>query len=276
MQGWDHPVSLKQVHWTPWVLFPPWFPALVPIVCLFLSWLSSSPLWETEANSGSIVPHFYFLCVLCCWRTFALLPQALWDQTQFSFGSTKISSVPLFLHIGRLSNLSTDLFSFLRLSLQSSLEWKSVFSHFTLFGIWISGPIFDMLVLTVFPSPACSGLSVKARPTELLEDVGCSCSRWWCVFQLCWVPRLLWWGCKLQDEGSWAIAGERGNFCRCLLEESALCVIPTCSQMHTHYPSQSFALKWRQKPWQSIFSAIGALCLDMTESDNWAGNTRFT
>lgn len=61
MQGWDHPVSLKQVHWTPWVLFPPWFPALIPIVCLFLSWLSSSPLWETEANSGSIVPHFCFL-----------------------------------------------------------------------------------------------------------------------------------------------------------------------------------------------------------------------
>ena len=134
-QGWDHPVSLNQVHWTPWVLFPPWFPALVPIVRLFLSWLSSVSPWETEAKSGSIVPHFYFPCVLCCWRTFALLLWALWDQYQFSLGSTKISSVPLFLHISPLSNLCTDLFSFLRLSLQSSLEWKSVFSHFTLFGI---------------------------------------------------------------------------------------------------------------------------------------------
>lgn len=85
-------------------------------------------------QSVSIVSHFYFPCVLHCWRTSALLPQALWDQSPFSFGSAKISSVPLFLYIISLSNLLTDLLSFLWLSLQSSLEWKSVFSHFTLFG----------------------------------------------------------------------------------------------------------------------------------------------
>ena len=47
---------------------------------------------------------------------------------------------------------------------------------------------------------------------------------------------------------------------------SALAVILLCSQVHTHYPDQSFTLKWRQEPCQSIFSAIGALCLDMTRT----------
>lgn len=62
--GWNNAVSLNQMHWTPWGFFPPWFPALVPIACLLLSCLSSPPLWETEAKSGSIVLHFCFPCFM--------------------------------------------------------------------------------------------------------------------------------------------------------------------------------------------------------------------
>lgn len=121
-QGWYHPVSLNQVQCTPWVLFPLWFPALVPVVCLFLSWLSSQAMWETEAKSGSIALHFYSPCVLCCWRTFTFLPQALWDPSLFPFVSAKIIPVSFFLHIGPLSYLCTDLFSFLWIPLLSSLH----------------------------------------------------------------------------------------------------------------------------------------------------------
>lgn len=43
--------------------------------------------------------------------------------------------------------------------------------------------------------------------------------------------------------GLWAIAGEGGNCCRCLLEETAHTVTLSCSWVPTHCPRQSSALK---------------------------------
>lgn len=176
----------------------------------------------------------------------------------FSSGNMKTSFVPLFLHVGPLC---TDLSSFLRLSLQSSL---------TFYPIWDTD--FWRNPLTCLSRKYFHLLHVEGS-ARLPGDEGCSCSRQWCVSALLSTQISL---SGLQAGASWAIAGEWGDCCRCLLEESALAVILPHSRVHMHSPSQSSALKWRQKPWQSIFPATSTLCLDMTESENWAENTRFT
>lgn len=114
--GWDHAAFLNQVHSTPWVLFPPWFPALFTIICLFLSWLNLSPLWETEAKSGSIVSLFYFLMFYTAEELLLFCLKLCEINLSFPLAVLRIPLLLSFFHIGPLSNFCTDLFSFLCLS----------------------------------------------------------------------------------------------------------------------------------------------------------------
>lgn len=154
-QGWDHPVSLNQVHWTPWVLFPPWFPALVPIICH--DWAHrpcGKPSSLDPQCLASICPGS------CCWRTF--------------------------------------------------------FLHQSLYNLRLSLEVLRQLCFSLF----------MYRPS--LHSL-------------------------------YRFPGQ-------LLKESALMGMLPHSQVRMPHPSQPFALKWRQKPWRSISSAICALCLGVREA----------
>lgn len=66
---------------------------------------------------------FLFLYVLHCWRALALFPQALQDQFQFFFGSTKNTSSPFFFFVLVLFPIFVQIYSLSYVSL-SSLVWS--------------------------------------------------------------------------------------------------------------------------------------------------------
>lgn len=69
-----------------------------------------------------------FPCVLRSWRALALLPQDLWAQSQFSFGSTKKTFAPLFFCILVLFSIFVQLYSLSCVSLSSLVQSRNLSS----------------------------------------------------------------------------------------------------------------------------------------------------
>lgn len=143
-------------------------------------------------NWGKVWTHsvsLLFPCVLYCWRALVLLFKLCEINLSFPLA---VLSIPLLLSFCTLLlfPIFVQIYSLSYVSL-SSLVWSRNLSSCILSCLGYRFLIqFLTFVLNVFSSPACSGLRLKPQLTGLLEDMRCSCSRWWCVFSSAEYPNL--------------------------------------------------------------------------------------